>query len=187
MIGVDPGSTRAAGQIRLVGLDVDGVLTDGGVVLAADGAGQRIEAKRFHIMDGLGIQLLRESGIEVAIVTGRVSGAVELRAEELGITECHQDSGTPKVTVVAGLLNRLGLDWNEVAFIGDDLPDLPVLRRVGLSVAVANAAPEVRAEAQWVCERRGGDGAVREFAEALLGQRGAWATAVNRYLAVRGG
>lgn len=187
MIGVDPGASDAANKIRLVGLDVDGVLTDGGIILGAGADGERIELKRFHIMDGLGIRLLREAGVHVAIVTGRVSHAVRLRAEELGIHECHQDATAAKVPLVEAMLARLGLDWEQMAFVGDDLPDLPVLHRVGLPVAVANAAPEVRAAARWVCERPGGTGAVREFAEALLGVRGEWTGTVQRYLGARGG
>ena len=176
---------KVAERIRLVGLDVDGVLTDGGIYLAAGADGERIEAKRFHIMDGLGIRLLRESGVEVAIITGRVSHAVRLRAEELGISECHQDSSAAKLPIVDALLHRRGLSWDEFAFVGDDLPDLPVLRRAGLPAAVANAAPEVRAVAAWESRRSGGDGAVRELAEALLKARGAWVDAVARYLDAR--
>lgn len=177
--------SELAGRIRLVALDVDGVLTDGGVYLGATESGERVEMKRFEITDGLGVRLLQEAGIEVAIVTGRVSGAVRLRAEELRITECHQDAGAAKLPIAESLIERLGLGWHEVAFLGDDLADLPVLRRVGLPAAVANAVPEVRAEAQWVARRAGGEGAVREFAEALLHARGVWCSGVDSYLAER--
>lgn len=169
--------------IRLVVLDVDGVMTDGGILLGATAAGERVEMKRFEITDGLGIRLLQEAGIEVAVVTGRDSHAVLLRAAELGIAECHQGAAAEKLPVVGALLERRGLEWTQAAFLGDDLVDLPVLRRVGLPAAVANAVPEVRAVARWQGTRRGGDGAVREFAEALLRARGAWTEAVNRYLA----
>jgi 3-deoxy-D-manno-octulosonate 8-phosphate phosphatase (KDO 8-P phosphatase) len=174
-----------ADRIRLVVLDVDGVLTDGGVYLGATAAGARVEMKRFDITDGLGVRLLQESGMEVAIVTGRCSDAVRLRAEELRIRECHQDSSAAKLPIVLEMMERLGAGWDEVAFLGDDLPDLPVLRRAGLPAAVANAAVEVRAVASWVSTRRGGAGAVREFAEALLGARGGWTEAVERYVAGR--
>lgn len=174
-----------ARRVRLVVLDVDGVLTDGGIYLGATEGGERVEMKRFDITDGLGIRLLREAGLEVAMVTGRESTAVRMRAEELGITECHQDRSAAKLPVVRGILERLGLEWDEVACIGDDLPDLPVLRRAGLAVAVANARPEVRAVAHWVTRRTGGRGAVREFAEALLEARGEWARGVDAYLAAR--
>ncbi len=171
-----------ARDVRLLVLDVDGVLTDGGVYLGADAAGNRLELKRFEITDGLGVRLLQESGVEVAIVTGRESAAVRFRAAELGIDECHQDH-TAKLGVVDELRTRRGLDWAAVACLGDDLADLPVLRRVGLPCAVANAVPEVRAEAAWVATRRGGEGAVREFAEALLNARGGWAEAVCSWVA----
>jgi len=174
-----------ARRVRLVALDVDGVLTDGGVYLGATRAGEPVEMKRFEITDGLGIHLLQEAGVEVAIVTGRVSHAVRLRAEELRIRECHQDAGAAKLPVLRKLIERLGIAWEEVAFLGDDLADLPVLRRVGLPASVANGVPEVRALARWVATRRGGEGAVREFAEALLESRGEWTSSVESYLAAR--
>jgi 3-deoxy-D-manno-octulosonate 8-phosphate phosphatase (KDO 8-P phosphatase) len=179
-------SAAVARRIRLVGLDVDGVLTDGGLYIGATATGEPIESKRFEITDGLGVRLLQESGVEVAIITGRVSHAVRIRAEELGIAECHQDATAAKLPIMVALLERLGLGWDEAAFVGDDLPDLPILRRVGLPVAVANAVAEVRAEARWVTQRSGGRGAIREFVEALLRARGEWNTAVERYLAARG-
>ncbi len=181
---IDP---ELAARIRVVVLDVDGVLTDGGVYLGATAAGERVEMKRFEITDGLGIRLLQDAGIEVAIVTGRESAAVRIRADELGITECHQHTGSAKLPVVGELLERLGLGWDAAAFLSDDLADLAVLRRVALPAAVANAVPEVRAEAVWVANRRGGDGAVREFAEALLHARGEWADAVRRYTGAQAG
>ncbi len=177
-----PIAPEIAHAIRLVALDVDGVMTDGGVYLGATGAGEPIEFKRYEITDGLGIRLLRESGIEVAIITGRESHSVRLRAEELGIIECHQDRTAKKLPITASLIDRLGLGWSEVAFIGDDLPDLPVLSRVRLPAAVANAVPEVRAIAEWTSMRPGGSGAIREFAEALLRARGEWNSSVQSYL-----
>lgn len=182
---LQPMTTAAAERVRLVVLDVDGVLTDGGIFLGATEAGERVELKRFEITDGLGVRLLQDAGIAVAIVTGRESGAVRLRAEELGIAECHQDAAAAKLPVVRGLVERLGVGWQEIAFLADDLADLPVLRRVGLPAAVANAVPEVMAEAHWVGRRRGGEGAVREFAEALLHARGEWPDLVEAYVAER--
>jgi 3-deoxy-D-manno-octulosonate 8-phosphate phosphatase (KDO 8-P phosphatase) len=173
---------EAATAIRLVVLDVDGVMTDGGIYLGATDSGERIEFKRYEITDGLGIRLMREAGIEVAIVTGRESGSVRLRAEELGIIECHQDRMARKLPVTSKLMERLGIDWPELAFVGDDLPDIPVLRRAGLPAAVANAVPEVRAIARWTSTRPGGSGAVREFAESLLRARGSWNDSVQAYL-----
>jgi 3-deoxy-D-manno-octulosonate 8-phosphate phosphatase (KDO 8-P phosphatase) len=176
---IDPALAR---RIRLVVLDVDGVLTDGGVYLGATASGERVELKRFEITDGLGIRLMDEAGLTVAIVTGRESEAVRLRAEELGIVECHQDASAAKLRIVEDLLRRTGVSWAETAFVGDDLPDLPVLRRAGLPAAVGSATADARACAVWRGTRRGGDGAVREFAEALLGARGEWAERVEAYV-----
>jgi 3-deoxy-D-manno-octulosonate 8-phosphate phosphatase (KDO 8-P phosphatase) len=176
---------QVARPIRLVAFDVDGVLTDGGIYLGATDAGERVEMKRFEITDGLGIKLLQDAGIAVAIVTGRESHAVRFRADELAIAECHQDSTAAKLPIVERLLDRLGISWAETAFVGDDLADLPVLRRVGLPIAVANAVAEVRAAAHWVGTRPGGQGAAREVAEALLTARGEWAERVERYVQER--
>jgi 3-deoxy-D-manno-octulosonate 8-phosphate phosphatase (KDO 8-P phosphatase) len=173
---------EVARRIRLVVLDVDGVMTDGGIYLGATDAGERVELKRFEIQDGLGIRLLQDAGITCAIVTGRESHSVRLRAAELGIAECHQDPTAAKLRIVRDLLERLGVGWDETAFLGDDLPDLAILRRVGLPAAVGNAVPEARSAALWQGERRGGHGAVREFAEALLGARGEWAERVEEYV-----
>ncbi len=169
-----------AKRIRLVVLDVDGVLTDNGVYLGSTAAGEPVELKRFHIQDGLGMKLLQWSGIEVIMLSGRVSTATTLRAEELGV-EAFQDAGARKTPILESVMTRLGADWDQVAMLGDDLADLPVLRQVGLPVAVANAVAEVRAEARWVTERSGGTGAVREFAEALLKARGTWSAVVEAY------
>ena len=182
-----PIPASVAEAIRLVVFDVDGVMTDGGIYLGATASGERFELKRFDITDGLGTRLLREAGLELAIVTGRVSEAVTMRAEELGIRECHQDRGAMKLPVIEGMLERFGIGWEAVAFLGDDLPDLAVLRRVGLPAAVANASPEVKAVATWVSTRPGGRGAVREFAEALLRARGEWTARVEAYVKARGG
>ncbi len=177
--------SELARAVRLVILDVDGVLTDAGVYLGETAEGHKVEFKRFDIQDGLGIRLLRESGIEVALISGRVSAATTLRAQELGIEECHQDAGAKKLPLVRELLQRHELDWGQVAMVADDLPDLPVLRRVGLPVAVGNAVEEVRREAVWVGHKSGGQGAVREFARALLEARGQWVRAVEAYCAAR--
>ena len=174
-----------ASRIRLVVLDVDGVLTDAGVYLGTDQEGRPSEFKRFDIQDGLALGLLRAAGIGVAIVSGRVSEATALRAAELGITECHQDPSARKLPVVRAILDRLELDWPEAAMVGDDLPDIPVMRRVGLPVAVRNAVPEVRREVLWTTRRRGGRGAVREFARALLTARGQWDSVVEDYVRTR--
>ena len=175
-----------AGGIRLVILDVDGVLTDAGLYLGETAAGDTVEFKRFDIQDGLGIRLLSDAGIRVALISGRISPATEVRARELGIEECHQDGGGRKLPVARMLLRRYNLQWSQVAMLADDLPDLPVMRRVGVPAAVANAVAEIRREAIWTGQRSGGRGAVREFAEALLQARGKWDAAVEAYCAARG-
>jgi len=174
-----------ARRIRLVVLDVDGVMTDGGVYLGATAAGEPVELKRFEIQDGLGIRLLQDAGVVVSIVTGRESRAVAMRAAELGIEEVHQDRTAAKLRIVTAMLERLGIAWEETAFLGDDLPDLPILRRAGLPAAVGNATPDVRAVARWQGARHGGYGAVREFAEALLAARGEWSERVESYVRER--
>jgi 3-deoxy-D-manno-octulosonate 8-phosphate phosphatase (KDO 8-P phosphatase) len=174
-----------AGAIGLVILDVDGVMTDGGIYLGASESGERIEMKRFEITDGLGVLMLQKAGIEVAIVTGRRSEVVAMRARELNIEEVHQDPKARKLPVVREMLESRGLEWENAAFLSDDLADIPVLRRVGLPVAVSNAVAEVHSIARWRTNKRGGNGAVREFAEALLKARGEWDTVLDSYLQER--
>jgi 3-deoxy-D-manno-octulosonate 8-phosphate phosphatase (KDO 8-P phosphatase) len=172
-----------ARAVRVVVLDVDGVLTDNGVYLGTAGD-ERVELKRFHIMDGLGIKMLQWAGIRVVMVSGRESPATTLRADELGV-ESRQVAGGYKVPLVEAILEESGAGWDDLAVLADDLADLPVIQRAGLPVAVANAAAEVRARAEWVTDRAGGHGAVREFAEALLEARGEWAGLVAAYVRSR--
>lgn len=176
-----------ARRIALVGLDVDGVLTDGGIYLGATSGGvdAPFEVKRYDIQDGLGIQLLRDCGIKVVIITGRVSESVAQRARELRVDAVVQDPEARKLTALTKLVNDFDCTLEDVAFVGDDLPDLSVLRRVGLPVAVGNAVAEVRRVAQLQLHAHGGHGAVREFAEALLLARGEWTDAVERYVTSR--
>jgi len=172
-----------AKRIRLVGLDVDGVLTEGGIYLG-DVNGARIEFKRYDIWDGLGIKMLQFAGIEVAIITGRVSEAVSLRAAELGITEVVQDPHARKLSALRKLIAAKGIHEQDVAFVGDDLPDLAVLRVVGLPVVVGNCTADV-ANLGLRLTRNGGRGAVREFAELLLRARGEWDALVEKYVTSR--
>ena len=180
--GIEP---EVAKGIRLLVLDVDGVLTDTAVWIGGDGAGSPMEFKRFDIQDGLGIKLLRNAGVEVVIVSGRVSEATSIRARELGIEECHQDPGAHKLPIVRSMVESRGLEWSAVAMMGDDIPDIPVLRKVGLPLTVANGVPEVKAIATWITHRPGGHGAVREAARALLEARGEWDGVLAEYLAER--
>jgi len=174
-----------ASRIKLVGLDVDGVLTNNSIYLGLV-AGQRIEFKQFDIQDGLAIGLARRMGLVVAWVSGRYSDATTLRATELRIDEVIQDKGARKVPAMTEMLLRRGIGWDEVAYVGDDLADLPVFRRVGLPIAVANAVEEVKALAHYCTSARGGDGAVREAIELLLRAQGRWDEAVKVYLEDRG-
>jgi len=174
-----------AKRIRLVVLDVDGVLTDGGVYLGESGDGSPMELKRFHIQDGIGIRFLRDAGIQIALMSGRPSPATRLRAEEWGLEECIQTESGVKMPAMLDLMRRLEVTWDEVAMLGDDLPDLPLLRRVALPAAVGNAVTEVRREVLFTTRREGGQGAVREFARLLLEARGEWESLVNAYCTER--
>jgi len=171
-----------AERIRLVVFDVDGVLTDAGVYIGRTATGEQVELKRFDIQDGLGMKLLEQDGVGVVLISGRVSAATAIRAEELGI-EYHQDAGSRKLAILQTILEREGIEWGETAMLADDLPDLAVFRRMGLKCAVANAQPEILEAADWVSERRGGHGAVRELARTLLVARGAWERIVDDYVA----
>lgn len=172
----------AAKRVKFVGLDVDGVMTDGGIFLG-DVDGKRAEFKRYEIQDGLGIVLMRKAGIKVGIITGRESESVRLRAEELNVDAVAQDSRVRKLAALTKMLAQFGIVAADAAFVGDDLPDLGVLRTVGMPVAVANASKEVKEVANVHLTREGGCGAVREFAELLLTARGEWAAVVERYVA----
>ena len=175
-----------ARDIRVVALDVDGVLTDGGIYLG-DVTGSRQEFKRYDIQDGLGIYFLRSAGLIPVIVTGRVSMSVELRARELGIQHVAQDHDAQKLAGLRRILRDLDVGMENVAHLGDDFPDIAILQRVALPVAVANAVPEVKALAKVQLTRSGGRGAVREFAEIFLRARGVWDEVAARYVAERSG
>jgi len=155
-----------AASIRLVAFDVDGTLTDGRLWLAEDGH----EIKAFHVHDGLGIKRLRENDIEVAIISTRVSRAVELRAEELGIDHVYQGKAD-KLGCLGEILRALQIDPECAAFVGDDVSDLPPMRACGLAVAVADARPEVAAEAHWRTRASGGRGAARDVCDLILAAR----------------
>lgn len=152
-----------AANIRLVAFDVDGTLTDGRLWLAEDGR----EIKAFHVHDGLGIKLLREHGIEVAIISARISHAVELRAEQLGIDHVYQGT-VDKLACLRDILDASGLAAGQAAYVGDDLPDLPSMRACGLAIAVADARPEVAREAHWQTRAKGGKGAAREVCDLIV-------------------
>lgn len=156
-----------AARIRVVALDVDGVLTDGSLHFDRDGDA----GKSFSVRDGFGLRLLSEAGIELAIITGRKSGSVRARAIELGITHVL-DGVRDKANALRELAQVCKVELDSVAYLGDDWPDLTALQIAGLAAAPADAEPDVRALCHWVSSRRGGQGAVREFAETLLEWRG---------------
>lgn len=167
--------TRAR-AVRLLVLDVDGVMTDGRMHY-----GPRGEAlMAFHVLDGHGIKLALAAGLAVAIVSGRASPMLRRRARELGVTELHCPV-PDKLAVFTDLLARRGLTAAQAACLGDDLLDLPLLRRAGLAMAVPNGAPEVRAAAHYVTRRGGGEGAVREAVELVLTAQGRWAALVEAH------
>jgi 3-deoxy-D-manno-octulosonate 8-phosphate phosphatase (KDO 8-P phosphatase) len=170
----------AARKVRLLGLDVDGVLTDNGVYIGPV-AGETVELKRFDIQDGLGLMLLRVAQIPVVWLSGRSSEATALRAKELRIDELLQVPGPRKLEALGRVLDARGIAWDEVAYVGDDLADLMIMRRVGLPIAVANAVAEVKAVAALVTSASGGRGAVREVIETLLKARGEWSSILERY------
>lgn len=165
-------------RIRLLLLDVDGVLTDGRVTYVDNG----LEIKSFHVRDGSGLKFWRQSGGRVAILSGRSSPAVVRRAKELGIDPVVQGADG-KLPAFARILKETGMNPDQVCAVGDDLPDLPVLTRCGLAVAVADAAPEVRAAAHFVTTAQGGRGAVREVVEWLMRGQGTWDRVVAEFVA----
>lgn len=166
---------RAQG-VKVVFFDVDGVLTDGGLYMSEDG--ERI--KRFNTLDGHGLKLLQQAGITPAVITGRDSPALRARLQALGITHAH--FGTEDKHPAAEItLQALGLDWGAAAAMGDDWPDLPVMRRAALSCAPVNAHAEVRALAHFITQARGGDGAARELCDLLLVASGRYARLLQAY------
>jgi 3-deoxy-D-manno-octulosonate 8-phosphate phosphatase (KDO 8-P phosphatase) len=156
-----------ARRVRLLVLDVDGVLTDGRLHITASGE----ETKVFHVRDGSGLVAVQRAGIAVAIISGRDSGAVSRRAQELGIRHVHQGV-TDKRAVLEALLRDLHVPADALACVGDDTPDVPMLEHAGLAVAVADAHPTARAVAHWVTPSAGGHGAVREVCDLLLTAHG---------------
>jgi 3-deoxy-D-manno-octulosonate 8-phosphate phosphatase (KDO 8-P phosphatase) len=166
----------APADIQCLCLDVDGVLTEGLLLVNDDSRGARL----FDVHDGFAIRWFQKLGGAVLICTGKTSPAVAFRAEELGIAHVVQGS-RDKLTDVHNILKRMRLHLEDMAMIGDDLPDLPVLRHCGYPIAVANAAPEIKAAAQFVTERTGGRGAVREAIEHLMRPSGRWDKVVAHY------
>ncbi len=165
-----------ARKVKLLIFDVDGVLTDGGIILDGDGD----EYKKFDVRDGHGIKLLQRSGVNVAIITGRYSRVVEKRAGELGIMEVYQRC-IEKAPAYEALIAKLGLSAEETAYVGDDVVDIPILRRAGLPVAVADAHEEAKRHALMITKAKGGCGAARECAEFIMKAKGLWDGIIDSY------
>ena len=163
-------------RIKLLLLDVDGVLTDSGIIYNDNGT----ETKVFNVKDGLGIRLLMEAGIHLGIVTGRRSNALYSRCKDLGINLIYDGVGD-KIDVLDALLDQTGVSAEEVAFIGDDLPDLALMKIIGLSIAVRDAHKTILDNADMVTSAKGGHGAVREACEAILKAKGLWENILERF------
>lgn len=175
-----PASVAArARKIRVLLMDVDGVLTAGQVYLLPMADGTAVEMKAFHSQDGAGLKMAREAGLRTGVISGRDSAAVTRRAEEVGMQYVFQGRGE-KLPAYEEILHVAGVHDFEVAYIGDDLPDLPVLQRVGLAIAVANAVPEVRRAAHHVTRRSGGEAGVREAIEGILKAQRKWRDAAKK-------
>jgi 3-deoxy-D-manno-octulosonate 8-phosphate phosphatase (KDO 8-P phosphatase) len=164
-------------QIRLLLFDVDGVLTDGTIVVHADGS----ESKQFNIRDGAGIVWAQRAGLTIGLLSARTAEATAIRAAQLGIKIVSQGTAN-KLAGYEQILATEGLTDDQVSYMGDDLQDLPVLRRAGFSAAPADAAPEVRAAVQWISASGGGHGAVRECIEHVLRAQGQWRAAIAGFL-----
>jgi 3-deoxy-D-manno-octulosonate 8-phosphate phosphatase (KDO 8-P phosphatase) len=175
---IRPEAAEKAKRVRLFLVDVDGVLTDGGIVYDNEGR----EIKRFHVRDGHGIKLIQRAGVEVGIISGRASMAVTVRAKELGISLVYQGV-SDKVAAWREISADKGIPSGEAAYVGDDIVDVPLMREVGFAAAVADAESYVREAADYVSARPGGEGAVREIIEFVLRSSGAWEKVASRYLA----
>ncbi|HKM85795.1 MAG TPA: HAD hydrolase family protein [Terriglobales bacterium] len=189
-----PSTAARARKIKLILFDVDGVLTDGKIwIFPAPGGSQPsgtqpsaslIEAKGFHAHDGTAIMLARLAGIKTGIITKRISETVALRARDLKIDHVYQGI-QDKASVLAQILEKDGITAAEAAFVGDDVIDVPAMRKCGLAIAVKNARPEVKAEAHWATSHAGGDGAARDAVEYILKAQGKWKRAVEEYVSAR--
>ena len=172
--------TEIAANIRMLLMDVDGVLTDGRVFGVPDGSGAIVETKGFDTQDGIALQWLFWKGFVTGVISGRVSPATEERAKQCNMTYVYQGH-IEKIPIVEEILKRSGIAASQVAYMGDDLTDVVVMNRVGLSIAPANARPEVKRCVQHITEKPGGSGAVREVCEMLLKAQGHWDDLLQKY------
>jgi 3-deoxy-D-manno-octulosonate 8-phosphate phosphatase (KDO 8-P phosphatase) len=174
----DPITIEKARKIKMVLLDVDGVMTNGQILLMPDGT----EVKFFSIHDGFGIVAAMKCGIKIGIISGRYSPSVKIRCEELQIVDVFMDR-MDKSEVLKQIAAKYSFSLEECAFVGDDLPDLPALEKVGLSAATANAIQDVKTRVDLVLEKSGGDGAVREFLDFLLNAQGKYELVLKKFIA----
>jgi 3-deoxy-D-manno-octulosonate 8-phosphate phosphatase (KDO 8-P phosphatase) len=174
-----PSTSKRAKKIKVLLMDVDGTITDGSVTLLSQPDGTALEIKTFDAHDGQGLTLARTAGIRTGVITGRQSPALERRARELDI-EFVYEKQPYKIAAYEAILKKAGVAESEVAYLGDDLPDLTVMRRVGLAVAVGNAAPEVKRAAHFVTKAVGGKGAARELVELILKSKGIWEEMIDK-------
>jgi 3-deoxy-D-manno-octulosonate 8-phosphate phosphatase (KDO 8-P phosphatase) len=171
---------QLASKIRLLLMDVDGVLTDGRYWHVPNPDGTLFETKGFNAQDGIALQWLHRSGIEAGLISGRISAATKERARS-GKFKYDYEGFTEKIPIIDEIMAQSGLDLSQIAFIGDDFTDVVVMRRVGLGIATANARPEVKACAHYVTEHAGGDGAVRDAIELILKSQGRWEEILRHY------
>jgi 3-deoxy-D-manno-octulosonate 8-phosphate phosphatase (KDO 8-P phosphatase) len=172
--------TERAAKIKLLLMDVDGVLTDGKLYNVPGPSGEMVETKGFDSQDGIALQWLHWNGIQTGVISGRVSPATAERARQVGFRYVYQGH-IEKIPILEEILAQSGFGLEQVAFAGDDLTDLIVMRRVGFAVATANARPEVKEHAHYVTSQPGGSGAVREVAELLLKAQGFWSAILKKY------
>jgi 3-deoxy-D-manno-octulosonate 8-phosphate phosphatase (KDO 8-P phosphatase) len=168
--------TQRLKKVKMVIMDIDGVLSDSRIIFDADG----IETKIFSTYDGAGIVYLHRAGLKTAIISGRESSVVVHRVKELGVTEIHQNAKN-KIEALNKILSKYKLLPQEICYLGDDLPDIPVMKTVGCAVAVQNARPEVKKYAHYITKQNGGDGAIREISEKILKTQNKWNLILSRY------
>ena len=176
---VSPGVRKRAAQIRVLLMDVDGTMTDGGVALLSQADGSALEIKTFDAHDGQGLTLARTAGIRTGCITGRESPALLRRAKEMKMEFVYMKQAT-KIPTYEDILRKAGVPESAVAYVGDDLPDLPVMRRVGLAIAVGNAVPEVKEAAHFTTNAFAGHGAIREAIELIIKSKGIWEEMIDK-------
>ena len=173
--------TPLAWKIELLLMDVDGVLTDGRLLLIPMPDGSVVEAKAFSVNDGAALAMARRAGLKTGIISGRSSAALTKRAEELKVDFFYHGLGRTKTSALDEILGNAKLPKDRVCYVGDDVQDLPLFARVGFAIAVANASPEVAARAAYVTRRAGGQGAIREVVELILRAQGKWDAALREF------